>query len=78
MSIKCDFKKGDRIKMVYAAGADTDPRPIKPGTCGTVEFVNHISFGGVPEVHVNVLWDDGRILNAILPADVVEKLQGKN
>jgi hypothetical protein len=62
------LKAGDRVVMVKM---DNDPRPIAPGTQGTVERVNwiHRDRG---EAQVMVSWDTGRSLMVLVPEDRIE------
>lgn len=62
-----DYKIGDRIELVRM---DNDPDPILPGARGTVEFVNVLR----DMTQLGVAWDDGRRLMAVLPDDVIRKI----
>lgn len=55
--IKSRYKKGVRIRLIKMGG--NDPRPIEPGSTGTVDFVDDAG-------QIHMLWDNGRSL-AIVP-----------
>lgn len=61
------LKAGDRIELVRMG---EDPRPIEPGTQGTVKAVS--DFGRWQQVQVD--WDNGRGLMLCLPQDKVRIL----
>ena len=62
------LKPGDRVVLVKM---DNDPRPVPPGTQGTVERVNwiHRDRG---EAQVMVSWDTGSRLMVLVPEDRIE------
>ena len=57
--LKEQYPPGTRIKLHFMPD---DPRPIKPGTCGTVRFVDDIG-----TLHCE--FDDGRMLGVIWGVD---------
>jgi hypothetical protein len=63
------FKEGDRVVMRIMAN---DPDPVRPGTIGTVMFVDDHGSGRDAWTQVAVDWDDGRKLSVIVPPDVIE------
>jgi hypothetical protein len=62
------YKEGDRIEMILM---ENDPRPIEPGTKGTVLTIHPI---GNNESQMQVKWDNGRSLMVLLPHDKVKKI----
>ncbi|SDB40928.1 hypothetical protein SAMN02910317_02049 [Ruminococcaceae bacterium FB2012] len=57
--LKEQYPLGTRIELHFMPD---DPRPIKPGTCGTVRFVDDIG-----TLHCE--FDDGRMLGVIWGVD---------
>ena len=57
--LKEQYPPGTRIELHFMPD---DPRPIKPGTCGTVRFVDDIG-----TLHCE--FDDGRMLGVIWGVD---------
>ena len=57
--LKEQYPPGTRIELRFMPD---DPRPIKPGTCGTVRFVDDIG-----TLHCE--FDDGRMLGVIWGVD---------
>jgi hypothetical protein len=55
---KQHYPKGTRIQLIEMGD---DPRPIPPGTKGTVEFVDDMG-----QIHMK--WDNGRTL-ALVPSE---------
>ncbi|MFG0291472.1 MAG: DUF4314 domain-containing protein [Rhodopirellula sp. JB044] len=69
MKTKCDFKAGDRVRLIEMGD---DPDPIPAGTTGTVA-------GAYPQhdwLQLDVDWDNGRSLMLSIPPDRVERLSG--
>lgn len=60
---------GDVIEMVEMPD---DPNPIEPGTKGVVRRINTQYFGGQPEEHLQIRWENGRTLKVILPHDKIK------
>ncbi|MBR1382559.1 MAG: DUF4314 domain-containing protein [Ruminococcus sp.] len=58
-AIKRQYPPGTRIKLHFMVD---DPRPVEPGSCGTVKFVDDIG-----TLHCE--FDDGRMLGVIWGVD---------
>lgn len=65
MSHVNDLQVGDRIRLV---AMPDDPCPIRPGTEGTVSFVNELW----DSWQITVAWDNGRSLALVVPPDQFE------
>ena len=65
-----DLKEGDRIELVQMPD---DPRPVEPGTKGTVQFVTELHLGEA-QFQIAVKWDNGRNLMLIVPPDQYKKI----
>jgi len=61
------YPPGTRIKLHFMVD---DPRPIEPGTCGTVRFVDDIG-----TLHCE--FDDGRMLGVIWGVDSFSVIEQK-
>ena len=64
MNTKCDFKAGDRVRLIEMGN---DPDPIPAGTPGTVT-------GVYPQhdwLQLDVDWDNGRSLMLSIPPDEI-------
>lgn len=55
---------GKRVRLI---NMPDDPNPVKPGTEGVVISVDDLG-------HLEVKWDDGRILNLIVNTDSFDVL----
>jgi len=62
-----DLKPGDRVRLIEMIG---DPRPVEPGTLGTVRGVHTMIHDH--KWQVAMLWDNGRTLAMVLPVDKYE------
>ena len=60
---------GDSIEMIEMEGED--PHPIDRGTKGVVTNITSNYFGGVPEEHLSIKWENGRTLKVLLPHDKI-------
>ena len=56
------IKIGTRVKLI---SMEDDPRPIEPGTCGTVKLIDDIGT-------IHVRWDNGRLLGLVPEKDKFE------
>ena len=58
------YPKGTRIEVI---SMENDPRPIAPGTKGTVDFVDSIGT-------IHCTFDNGRVLGLIPGEDLFKKI----
>ncbi len=63
--LKKRYLEGTRICLEEM---ENDPRPIKPGICGTVQFVDDVGT-------LHCKFDDGRMLGVIPNVDQFHKIQ---
>lgn len=65
------FAPGDRVRLEHM---DDDPDPIPVGSEGTVRFCRPMTYRGVEEWQVDVARDNGRSLWAVVPKDVLVRI----